>query len=413
MDSDAWSKENVMGAKRTLAVAVVATVCCVQGQAVAMTSSEHSAGAMKPARVHCGQIIRADTVVANDLHACPDIGLAIGAPNITLDLNGHTIQGNGQPLTDCPEEEPCNSGIANSEIDGLEVVNGPGFPGVTIRNGTVRGFAGVGLYEFGVSNNQIAGVAVAGTDDGVILTRSSASRIDRVHVAGFQFVGFDVSHSHDVAVLNSSASDGPGVYGFLLSDAHDTLVARDRSASVPDADGIAVLNGSSDNTVRANKVTGDGGAISVDDSAGNLVTRNDVHDNLFIGIYANNGDRNRFTHNRIARNSDGSAGGLVLDSDDNGTSDGNLLAGNTLLGNVGDGILVTPGQSNTAIEDNVANNNSGDGIDAQSGSATISANTANHNGALGIDAAAGSIDGGSNHAAANGDPRQCVGVVCS
>src|SRR5690349_3146580 len=89
-----------------------------------------------PVRVHCGQIIRIDTVLANDLHGCPDIGLAIGAPNITLDLNGHTVEGNGTPLDNCPEEEPCNSGITNSEIDGGEVVNGPGYAGVTIKNGT-------------------------------------------------------------------------------------------------------------------------------------------------------------------------------------------------------------------------------------------------------------------------------------
>jgi parallel beta-helix repeat protein len=371
-----------------------------------------SAGA-GPTLVHCGEIIFANTVVGNDLHGCANIGLAIGAPNVTLDLNGHTIEGNGTRLEDCPEEEPCNSGITNSEIDGGEVVNGPGYSDVTIRNGTVRGFAGVGIYEFGVSDNRVAGVTVTGTDDGVILTRSSTSRIDRVAVSEFQFLGFDISHSHDIAIRDSSASDAAGVYGFLLSDAHDTLVTRNRSAAVPDADGIAVLDGSHDNTVSANTVTRDGGAISVDDSARNLVTGNNVHDNLFIGIYANNGDRNRFTHNRIARNSDGSAGGLVLDSDDNGSSDGNVLAGNVLLGNVGDGILITPGQLDTDIEANIANYNSGDGIDAQGGSATVSTNTANHNGGLGIDAAPGNADGGGNHAAANGDGRQCVGVVCS
>jgi parallel beta-helix repeat protein len=182
---------------------------------------------------------------------------------------------------------------------------------------------------------------------------------------------------------------------------------------VPDADGIAVLNGSHDNTVRGNTITGDGGAISVDDSANNLVTGNDVHDNLFIGIYTNNGDNNQITNNRIMRNSDGSAGGLVLDSDDNGSSDGNLLAGNTVTGNVGDGVLVLPGQVGTRIQNNVANNNTGDGIDAQSAATTITANVANRNGALGIEATPGVTDGGKNHAAANGNASQCVSVVCN
>ena len=66
----------------------------------------------------------------------------------------------------------------------------------------------------------------------------------------------------------------------------------------------------------------------------------------------------------------------------------------------------------TRIEGNLTNNNSGDGIDAQSATTAVTANDSIHNGALGIEAAAGSTDGGGNHAAANGDPRQCVGVVC-
>ena len=398
------------GIVRSLTFASIGSVAILA--AALMTGEATSSAATSPVRVHCGEIIRADTVVANDLHGCADIGLAIGAPGITLDLNGHTVEGNGKPVDDCPEVEPCNSGITNSQIDGGEVVNGPGFAGVTIENGTVRGFAGVGVYEFGVSNNRIRKLTVAGTDDGVIFTRSTTSQVDHVAVTGFQFVGFVTSHSHGIAVLNSSASDAPGIYGFLFNDVYDSLLRRNRSADVPDADGVALVNGSQHDTVRANTVVGDGGGIAVDDSASNLVTENHVHDNLFIGIYANNGDSNRISDNFIARNSDGSAGGLVIDSDDNGTSDANHLTGNTVLGNVGDGILITPGQLGTRIEGNLTNNNSGDGIDAQSATTAVTANDSIHNGALGIEAAAGSTDGGGNHAAANGDPRQCVGVVC-
>jgi hypothetical protein len=195
-----------MNPRMVLFVASVALVCGLPGQAVAAPATG------KPVHVQCGQIIRTDTVVGNDLHGCTNIGLSIGAPNITLDLNGHTIEGNGTPLADCPEEEPCNVGITNAEIDGSEVVNGPGFAGVTIRNGTVRGFAAVGIYEFGVNNNRIStmNVNVEPGDDGVILTRSSASRVDHVTVTGFQFVGFVASHSHDIAVVDSSASNAPG-----------------------------------------------------------------------------------------------------------------------------------------------------------------------------------------------------------
>jgi hypothetical protein len=40
-------------------------------------------------------------------------------------------------------------------------------------------------------------------------------------------------------------------------------------------------------------------------------------------------------------------------------------------------------------------------------------NRAHRNSALGMNAAPGTIDGGGNSARNNGDPRQCVGVVCT
>ena len=44
----------------------------------------------------------------------PDTGLVIGADNITLDLNGHTIGGDGATSDSCPEDAACDVGIDNS-----------------------------------------------------------------------------------------------------------------------------------------------------------------------------------------------------------------------------------------------------------------------------------------------------------
>ena len=102
--------------------------------------------------VTCGQIITRDTKVANDLIDCPRHGLVIGAANITLDLNGHTIDGNGVIFAPCPVDEPCNAGIANSGIRDGRPINGRGFEGVTIANGTVQEFAEGGVYITGTRN---------------------------------------------------------------------------------------------------------------------------------------------------------------------------------------------------------------------------------------------------------------------
>jgi large repetitive protein len=43
----------------------------------------------------CGDVITVDTRLDGDLLDCPDEGLLIGADDITLDLDGHTIDAAG------------------------------------------------------------------------------------------------------------------------------------------------------------------------------------------------------------------------------------------------------------------------------------------------------------------------------
>src|SRR5215217_3471983 len=68
------------------------------------------AGQASASHVSCGDTITADTTLDGDLVDCPSNGIVIGADDITVDLNGHTIDGDGE-LEDCPEGEPCDIGI--------------------------------------------------------------------------------------------------------------------------------------------------------------------------------------------------------------------------------------------------------------------------------------------------------------
>ena len=65
-----------------------------------------------PTTVTCGQVITQSTLLANDLPACMGEGLIIGAPDIVLDLNGHTIR-SGVPI-ELGEEDGLLAGIRNS-----------------------------------------------------------------------------------------------------------------------------------------------------------------------------------------------------------------------------------------------------------------------------------------------------------
>src|SRR5262249_12531130 len=78
------------------------------------TAAAPAVGATGTTAVHCGQTLTSSVRLANDLSGCPDEGLIIGADNITIDLNGHTVAGDGQPVADCAPDAFCDIGLDNT-----------------------------------------------------------------------------------------------------------------------------------------------------------------------------------------------------------------------------------------------------------------------------------------------------------
>jgi hypothetical protein len=64
------------------------------------------------------------------------------------------------------------------------------------------------------------------------------------------------------------------------------------------------------------------------------------------------------------------------------------------------------------LKRNVAVGAGDDGFDIQSRTGKLTGNRALRNHDLGIQAVRGVIDGGGNRASGNGDPRQCINIVC-
>jgi hypothetical protein len=104
-----------------------------------------SAGQALATTVHCGDVITQDTTVDNDLSGCSD-GTALsvsGGGNVTLDLNHHTISGDGQ----------------NGITIGRSITDPSGT--LTVRDGTVSGFN--------------TGVSVCGKTTDAYVTRVTAT----------------------------------------------------------------------------------------------------------------------------------------------------------------------------------------------------------------------------------------------
>jgi parallel beta-helix repeat protein len=360
--------------------------------------------------IRCGQVITEDTKLENDLLDCPGNGLVIGADDITLDLNGHTIDG-------LRRAEPCEPDC----LHGRGIDNTGGYDDLRVVNGTVTDF-----------------------ERGVILVRATNNHLSRlsVHARATREVFSPVTliRSDHNSVVDSVMGAGEPAVLLFLSD--HNAVARNRMSggiSIRQGDGIALVQ-ADHNRIVDNEASGDGFGARVEDSLGNRLARNafggyagvflsGVRNTDFVGNVLSNrgglwvvGDANRILRNTLL-----SEGGIGLSGDHNrvernvksagqsgigiGSGAGNLVRRNQMAG-VGTGIYVGPTAASARVVGNTATSNAFDGIEVAAAGTLLKRNTSNNNGQLGINAVPGVIDGGGNRASGNGNPLQCVNVFC-
>jgi Right handed beta helix region len=351
--------------------------------------------------VSCGDVITKDTTLQNDLTNCPGDGIVIGADKITLDLNGHTVDGS------CASPG-CGHGIDNSS----------GYDKVRILDGTVRSFA-QGVTLVGAEKNRLAGLTVSGGAPAVLMSASDRNRISRSSIQG----GVSIRVGNGVELLDGSDHNElvdsqvrANERGILISGSTGNRLAR--SALGGFAVGIEV-NG----PFGASEVAADHTVISHDDISSqvtaielnadhSVITHNSTGEELQIS-----GDHNRIEDNDVVP----TYLNLFLTTGIGiGPGLGNVVRGNTISGIPGDGILVAPAATETRVVGNLATQPEpcpadlcDDGIDVDAPGTLIRANVATNNGDLGIEAVPGVIDGGGNRASGNGNPLQCLNVVCS
>src|SRR5215210_1587308 len=85
----------------------------------ALALSAAPAQAKRPVTVSCGQTITHSVKLADDLTLSPNSGLLIWSDNITLALNGHTIDGDVEFVNDCPPDQNCDVGVLNDGHNGV------------------------------------------------------------------------------------------------------------------------------------------------------------------------------------------------------------------------------------------------------------------------------------------------------
>ncbi len=307
-----------------------------------------SPGAMSAGRLSCGDKITRNTTLTADVGPCPTTGIIIGADNITLNLNGHTISGS---------PGPGNGNAAGIRLPFRSGVTITGHPGNSGKTGTVTGFD-AGVFINGGSNNTVEKLVVRDNvgpadvnsvlGDGIALFHSSNNRLlnnvltgngifDGIAVLGVDsddnlIQGNVVEKSTDEGlgepfVPGPTAGLGSGIIispfleegdqrrgqSVFNNSVIDNVIRNNVASGVSNLANVGGVTKS--NTIEGNGFRADGSpgnhpgngigaqhlANSTPDTF-NLIEDNEIHNNLAIGILILNSHENRVVGNRTSGN---------------------------------------------------------------------------------------------------------------
>lgn len=264
--------------------------------------------------VTCGQTITTSTVLTNDVGPCSTIaGLTLAGSNITLNLNGHRVFGNGDPT------------IAQF---GVHLFNSPGD---IVENGQVYGFA-TGVYLERSTNDTVKHMFL---HDNVGPRDGSGDFGEGLQI--FQGGGHMISHNQ---VIHNGTFAGIDSYSSSNNTFASNVVennniiqenAQHLGPTVMQDIGIWVLNlnpsnpaGATNNAVRANDVVNNG------------------LDGIQIGRYT---DANRVLDNQVVHNGFGQVKGIRDGDGVANFGNNNMIRGNTSVVNAANGIRVVASSS--------------------------------------------------------------------
>lgn len=249
--------------RRFTAVALAVAAAAALG---AVLVPHSNAGSRRPARaalprstsLSCGDTVTTSVTLANDLTNCPNRGLTIGAANVVLNLNGHTIGGQGSYY-----------GVyINAAND-------------TVENGTIHGFS-IGVQVLG-DGSKAENLRITDVEDGLDVA-------DGHHVISgnviFATAGFGINGAGANNQYLNNAVQGARLQGMHLGGANATVtgnrvLSSDTEGMQIDGDG-AKLTG---NVVNGN---GSDGIFVTTPRA--TLSKNLAFFNTKLGIHAEPGD---------------------------------------------------------------------------------------------------------------------------
>jgi hypothetical protein len=260
----------------------------------------------------CGQTVTTNAVLTQDL-SCAGQGVNVNASGITIDLQGHTLKGNGSAVGISDggyDHVAIKNGVVRNFADGVFATNGA--DGVTISNVALSANVTLGAYIKGDSAS-IASSTVSGNGDGGIVVYGLSASIKSTTVSGSGQDGIDV-WGDSASVVSSTAAENAGhgiavtgnattvkssnavdnaMYGFYLEG--DSTSVTSSTASGNSWNGLLVVGNSASvkstkafgNAWRGITVLGNAAAVSGNRADGNGFEGHSS-DGLGLGIFVGN-----------------------------------------------------------------------------------------------------------------------------
>jgi parallel beta-helix repeat protein len=450
--------------------------CAAVGALLASGAIIVPASSVSADQVACGQVVTTSVTLGNSLSGCAGDGLVIGASGVTVDLNGHSVDGVGLGVgirNDGHDDVTVRNGSVTQFDYGLVLSPGTerntvtgisfaetewsaiqlnGASGNQLHHNSVMAFSDVGIHLFNGSSGNLVADTTVGTGNGESVVVEAGSNLNRlqgntvsessdtsIRVHGSSrttIVGNKIAGGSDVAMLIEAAPEtvvqsndvgGVGDAGVLISEGWRNVVRFNALRGSADA-GI-ILSTVGDSLVKANTIAGagDAGIVLRLGSSGNRVIDNQSDHSSDAGIFVADGDGNVLRGNVLPANTTGIelSGGQrnVVEFNEVRASLGtgievagsahNTVFANTTIGNLQGGIAVDDASLANQIAGNEASQSGGDGITASGAGSVVKDNLAVGNQGWGIYARVGVVDGRGNGARANAEAAQCHLIACS
>ncbi len=329
---------------------------------------------MKSGRISCGDRITRSTTLTADVGPCPANGIIIGADNIMLNLNGHSVSGTAGPGTGN------DAGIRLPNKTGVRIT---GLPGSSGMKGTVTGFD-AGVVVGGGSGNTIENLAVRDNvgpflqdvplGDGIAVFESANNRIINNQIVGnglydgVAILGLGADNNlvqRNLVAQNVNVVPGDPASTFSAGGAGIVM------NNVLDVNTMVPIHGNSvlDNTIRDHPASGVSNVANVDGViARNRVERNglqfygvdDFRPGHGIGVQGGPGLEDHSMRVLIEQNvtdENGIAGIIAL-----GDTDDNVIRQNRSFRNGLAGIVLTSARNDPGLlpkNNSITNNDTG------------------------------------------------------